>query len=83
MVGLKVVHGLQLALHLPEGSEIRCQIFYSVDTDDLKGDDGWKKIIDLLKKHYSKDGKSLGILPEGQIRVLINISCVMINTKSE
>ena len=52
VVGLKDVHGLQLALHLPEGSEIRRQIFYYFDTDDIKGDDGWKKIIDLLKRHY-------------------------------
>ena len=49
------VHGLQLTLHLPEGSEIRHQIFDSIDTDDMKFDDGWKKIIDLLKKHYSND----------------------------
>ena len=54
VVGLKDVHGLQLALHLPEGSEIRHQIFDSIDTDDMKGDDGWKKIIDLLKKHLLK-----------------------------
>ena len=45
VVGLKDVHGLQLALHLPEGSEIRNQIFDSVDKDDMKGDDGWKKIL--------------------------------------
>ena len=59
----------------------------------MKDDDGWKKIIDLLKKHYSKDdnttalkhGKSSGILPEDQIRVLISIyhDSVMINAKSE
>ena len=55
VVGLKDVHGLQLALHLPEGNDIRRQSFYSIDTDDMKGDDGWKKIIDLLRKHYSKD----------------------------
>ena len=55
VVGLKDVHGLQLALHLPEGSDIRRQSYYSIDTDDMKGDDGWKKIIDLLRKHYSKD----------------------------
>ena len=55
VVGLKDVHGLQLALHLPEGSEIRHQVFDSIETDDMKGDDGWKKIIDLLKKHHSKD----------------------------
>ena len=61
VVGLKDVHGLQLALHLPEGSEIRHQIFDSIDTDDLKGDDGWKKIIDLLKKHYSKDDNTAAL----------------------
>ena len=30
--GLKNVYGLQLALHLPEGSEIRRQIFNKLDT---------------------------------------------------
>ena len=40
VVGLKDVHGLQLPLHLPEGSEISHQIFDSIDTDDMKGDDG-------------------------------------------
>ena len=38
-----------------ESSEIRRRIFDSIDTDEMKGDDGWKKITDLLKKHYSKD----------------------------
>ena len=58
VVSLKDVHGPQLALHLPKGSEIRCQIFDSIDTNDMKGDDGWKKIIDLLKKHHSKGDKT-------------------------
>ena len=30
--GLKNVYGLQLALHLPEGSEIRRQVFNKLDT---------------------------------------------------
>ena len=34
--GLKYVYGLQLALHLPEGSEIRRQVFDKLDTGDLK-----------------------------------------------
>ena len=34
--GLKNVYGLQLALHLPEGSEIRRQTFDKLDTGDLK-----------------------------------------------
>ena len=49
--GLKGVHGLQLALHLPEGSEIRRQIFDNFDTDEMKGNDGWNGVIDLLKLH--------------------------------
>ena len=27
----------------------------------MKGDDGWKKIIDLLKKHYSKDDNTAAL----------------------
>ena len=55
VTGLKNVHGLQLALHLPEGSEIRTQIFDTIDTDEMEGDDGWKRVIDLLEHHYKKD----------------------------
>ena len=55
VAGLKNVHGLQLALHLPEGSEIRHQVFDTLETDELVGDEGWAKIIDLLEKHYKKD----------------------------
>ena len=51
----KSVHGLQLALHLSEGSEIKGQIFDRLDTDDLKGEVGWTTVIELLKQHYEKD----------------------------
>ena len=53
--GLKDVHGLQLALHLPDGTEIRRQIFDTLDTDEMIGEDGWKAVIDLLEKYYKKD----------------------------
>ena len=52
---MKNVHSLQLKLHLPEGSEIRRQIFDTLDTDDLKGKAGWTAVIELLKQHYEKD----------------------------
>lgn len=55
VTGLKDVHGLQLALHLPENSEIRCQVFDSIETDQLKGEEGFKKLIELLENHYAKD----------------------------
>ena len=51
----KSVHGLQLALHLSESSEIKGQIFDRLDTDDLKGEVGWTTVIELLKQHYEKD----------------------------
>ena len=46
--GLKNVYGLQLALHLPEGSEIRRQIFDKLDSGDLKGEARWTAVIELL-----------------------------------
>ena len=52
---LKNVHGLQLALHLPEGSEIICQIFDTLDTNDLKGEARWTTVTELLKQYYEKD----------------------------
>ena len=55
VTGLKDVHGLQLALHLPEGSEIRNQLFDTLDEQEMSGDDGWKQIIDLMSKYYKKD----------------------------
>ena len=46
--GLKNVYCLQLALHLPEGSEIRRQIFDKLDTGDLKGEAGWTAVIMII-----------------------------------
>ena len=46
--GLKNVYGLQLALHIPQGSEIRRQIFDKLDTSDLKGEARWTAVIELL-----------------------------------
>ena len=47
---LKNVHGLQLALKLAD-SEIRRQIFDTLDTNDLKGEAGWTAFIELFKQH--------------------------------
>ena len=56
---MKNVHSLQLTLHLPEGSEIRRQIFDTLDTDDLKGKAGWTAVIELLKHFCLKDGQTI------------------------
>ena len=52
--GLKGVHSLQLALHLPEGSEIRRQVFDTFDTEQLTGEAGWTELVAHLKKHYAR-----------------------------
>lgn len=52
---LKDAHALQLALHLPEDSEIRQHIFNSLDADELCGSAGWTAVIKLIKGHYEKD----------------------------
>ena len=46
--GLKNVYGLQLALHIPQGSEIRRQIFDKLDTGDLKDEARWTAVVELL-----------------------------------
>ena len=38
--GLKNLHGLRLALHLPEGKQINRKIFDTLDTDEMKGENG-------------------------------------------
>ena len=53
--GLKEVHGLQLALYLPNGSEIRRQIFDTLYTDEMKGHAGWTAVINLIETRYKKD----------------------------
>ena len=83
----KSVHGLQLALHLSEGSEIKGQIFDRLDTDDLKGEVGWTTVIELLKQHYEKmiiplrlkPGKNLKIFVIKMDKLLMIILCVMKN----
>ena len=42
ITGLKNVYGLQLALHLPDGSEIHRQIFDTFNTDEMNGENGWR-----------------------------------------
>ena len=54
-VGLSDVHGLQLALHLAESSEVRSQIFETMEPDDMKGDGGFAKVLKVLEQHYAKD----------------------------
>ena len=51
---LKGVPGLQLALHLPKGSESRLQIFDTFDSDEMKCENGSNAVIDSLKLHYKK-----------------------------
>ena len=55
VTGLSGVHGLQLALHLPEGSEIRTQVFDTIEPEQMQGDEGFKTVISLLERHYAKD----------------------------
>ena len=52
---LKNTHGLQLVLNLPEGSEIPRHLFDMLDTEQMTGDDGWKRVIELLESYYKKD----------------------------
>ena len=54
VTGLKDVHGLQLALHMPERSEIRQQLFDSLETEEMAGEDGWIAVIKILEDHYQK-----------------------------
>ena len=58
VTGLKDVHGLQLALHMPERSEIRQQLFDSLETEEMAGEDGWIAVIKILEDHYQKDDNS-------------------------
>ena len=51
---LKRVHGFQLALYFPEGSEIRQQIFDTFDNDEKKCENGWNAVTDLLTLHLKK-----------------------------
>ena len=54
--GLKNVHGLQLVLNLPEGSEIRRYLFDMLDTEQMTGDGG-KQLLNY-QNHYKKDNNA-------------------------
>ena len=57
--GLKDVHAIQLALHLPEHSDIRNDVFEAFDVDtELAGDAGWKTLIEFLEENKGKDDSS-------------------------
>jgi len=71
VTGLKEVHGLQLALHLPDGSEIRHQIFDTLDTDEMKGESGWRAVITLIEKHYKKDDNTTAFETWKEFRNLV------------
>ena len=55
---LKNVHGLQLVLNLPEGSEIGRHLFDMLETKQMTGDDGWKTVIELLESYYRNDNNA-------------------------
>ena len=58
VAGLKDVHGLQLALHMSEGSEIRQQLFDSLETEEMAGEDGWAAVLEILESHYQSQLES-------------------------
>ena len=58
ITSLTDMHGLQLALHLPEGSEIRTQVFDTLEPEEMTGNEGFGKVLALLEKHYAKDESS-------------------------
>ena len=51
---LKRLYGLQLVLHLSEGSKIRHQIFHTIDMEDMQHENGWNTVISLLEKKLQK-----------------------------
>ena len=67
---LKDVHDLQLALHMPEGSKIRQQVFDSLETEEMAGEDGWKAVLKILESHYQKDDNSTAFETWKEFRTL-------------
>ena len=57
--GLKGLYVLQLVLHLPEGSDIRHQIFHTFDMEDLECKNGWNTATSLLGKNYKSNGTAV------------------------
>ena len=50
---------LQLVLHLPEGSDIRHQIFHTLDMEDLECKNRWNTANSLLGKNYKSNGTAV------------------------
>lgn len=51
----KYVHGAQVVLNLPEGSEIWKYVFEMLNTDQMTRDAAWKTITGFLESYYKKD----------------------------
>ena len=56
---LKRLYGLQLVLHLSEGSKIRHQIFHTFDMEDMQHENGWNTVISLIEKNYKSNGNAV------------------------
>ena len=48
------MHKLDLALHFPEGSKIRRQIFDILHSEEMKGKNGWVSVIASLEIYCPK-----------------------------
>ena len=59
---LKRLYGLQLVLHLSEGSKIRHQIFHTFDMEDMQHENGWNTVISLLEKNYKSNGTAVAFI---------------------
>lgn len=55
MSAWKYVHGAQVVLNLPEGSEIWKYVFEMLNTDQMTRDAAWKTITGFLESYYKKD----------------------------
>ena len=56
----KSKHGFLVVLSLPEDdeSQIRDKVFSEIKIDDLKGDEGFKKLIEYFDSQFAKDDLS-------------------------
>ena len=80
---LKNVHGLQLVLNLPEGSEICRHLFDTLDTEQMTGDDNWKTVIELLESYYKKDDNAEAFDTWKEFRTLCRKDNQTIEVKNE
>ena len=80
---LKNVHGLQLVLNLPKGSEICRHLFDTLDTEQMTGDDNWKTVIELLESYYKKDDNAEAFDTWKEFRTLCRKDNQTIEVKNE